>query len=93
MKVKFLKDGGWAFNQITKGQLKYKEGEVLSGIPESDARDMKEAGVAEVLGADDAKEVTTDDGGSSDDDTKSDSADAAGENGSNGDDKPWENGE
>ena len=89
MKVKFLKDGGWAFNEVAIGQIQYKEGEVRSGIPERDARDMKKAGVAEVLGADDVEEATTDDGGSTDDNTKS-TGDGKAEGNGNG--KPWEAG-
>ena len=52
MKVKMLRDGRWAHEDVSRGQFDHLTGDIISGICESDAIKMKNAGAAEVLGED-----------------------------------------
>jgi hypothetical protein len=92
MKVKFLKDGRWAHQNIGDGQFDFKEGDEMSGICEADAIVMKEAGIATIMGDDTVEEEVVDDadGDSDDEDSKSDDAGEPTSDDTNGNKKPWE---
>lgn len=89
MKVKFLRAGRWAHQDISKGQFDFVEGEEVSGVCESDAIIMKEVGLATIIGDDTFEEEVVDDV-DGEDDTKSDDDDDVASDDTNGDKKPWE---